>query len=304
MRKTIGLLLLGFMLGAALAQKGTVTIGSKNFTEQFILGEMMAQALEAQGFKVNRKFGLGGSTVAREALEAGELDMYPEYTGTAITVFFSKNAELQALAHDAEKGYELLKQVDAEENNLHWLCPAPANNTWALAVRRDFAEANNVFTHEDLARYLAEGGQVTLAANPEFVNRSDALEAFERTYGYKIPRENVRVLGQGSYVTAQAVANRAGGVNLGVVYGTDGTIGAFDLVVLKDTKGAQVVFRPTPVVRGELLEQHPEIEALLCRIFKTLDDATLARLNGRVDVDGERPEDVARDYLKELGILN
>jgi len=304
--KLVGLLVLvGILLSLSYAAKGPVSVGSKNFTEQLILGELMVQSLKAAGFNLNAKLALGGTAVVRKALESGEIDLYAEYTGTALMVHF-KGYGLNVsreLWGNPKALFEFVRDTDTKRNNLFWLCPAPANNTYALAVRRDWAQRNKVATLVDLARYIKQGGSVVFASNVEFINRPDGLKAFEETYSFQIPRDKVVVIGQGSYATAQALANGSNGINVAMVFGTDGTIPAFDLVVLEDPKGAMPVYQPAPVVRGEILKKFPEIEKTLCGVFAKLDGKTLAELNGQVDVEGKRPQDVARDFLKKLGVV-
>ncbi|MBO8141474.1 MAG: ABC transporter substrate-binding protein [Firmicutes bacterium] len=281
-----------------------IRIGSKNYTEQLILGELMLQALEAAGYSVQNRLSLGGSAVVRQALEVGEIDVYAEYTGTALLVHFSGyglDVPREVMSSPAES-FQFVQEVDRERNDLHWLCPADANNTYAIAVRRHWAEEHGIFSVADLAAYVNGGGRVVFASNTEFIDRPDGLIAFEETYGFSIPRGDVIVLGQGSYGTAQALANGANGVNAAMVFGTDGTIAAYDLVVLEDPLGAMPIYQPAPVVRGELLQAEPGVQDVLCQIFSHLDGQTLSALNAEVDVYGRRPADVAAEFLRQIGV--
>lgn len=294
----------GVGLTAPSAAAATVTVGSKNFTEQLILGELMVQALEGAGHTVNNRLSLGGTAVVRQALEAGEIDVYAEYTGTGLLVHFSGyGLDIpRAIWASAEASTAFVQAVDSLKNDIVWMCPSTANNTYAIAVRRQWAEQNNVFTMEDLAAYHNRGGRVVFASNAEFIDRPDGLQAFEEMYEFSIPRSDVVVLGQGSYATAQALANGANGVNAAMVFGTDGTIAAFDLVVLEDTRAAMPIYHPAPLVRGELLRQAPEVGTILCDVFAHLDGATLSALNAEVDVNGRRPADVAAEFLRQIGV--
>lgn len=311
MRRLTGVLLVvvltlaavGVGIGPASAQT-RITVGSKNFTEQLVLGELMKQALENSGYDVVDRLSLGGTAVVRQALEMGEIDVSAEYTGTGLLVHFSGYGidVPRAIWANAEASAAFVNAVDTVKNDLVWACPAQANNTYALAVRREWAEANNVFTGEDLAAYIAGGGRVIFASNAEFIDRPDGLAAFEEVYEFNIPRNDVVILGQGSYATAQALANGANGVNAAMVFGTDGTIAAFDLVVIEDTRSAMPIYQPAPVMRGELLRSDPEVQTVLCGVFENLDGSSLARLNAEVDVNGRRPDDVAREFLNSIGM--
>lgn len=311
MRRLVGMLAavaLMFSLGAGFAAPdaaaAAITVGSKNFTEQLILGELMVQALEAAGHTVNNRLSLGGTAVVRQALEAGEIDVYAEYTGTGLLVHFSGyGLDIpRAVWANAEASTAFVQAVDSLKNDLVWLCPATANNTYAIAVRRAWAEENNIRTAEDLAAYHNSGGRIIFASNAEFIDRPDGLQAFEETYGFSIPRSDVVVLAQGSYATAQALANGSNGVNAAMVFGTDGTIAAFDLLVVEDTLGAMPVYYPAPVVRGELLRAEPGIADVLCGVFAHLDGPTLSALNAEVDVMGRRPAEVAAEFLRQIGV--
>lgn len=292
----VWLSILLIFMGVASAQ---VVVGSKNFTEQLVLGWLMSQSLQQAGIPVQTQLGLGGSSIAYNALMAGEIDLYPEYTGTGIFVLHREQlADLpREIWTSAPAALAYLQEQDGPE--LTWLCAAPANNAYALAVRREWAEQNQVRDLTDLARYLEEGGQIQLASDPEFANRPDGLPAFEQGYGFKIPRANARVVGQGSYAAAQALAAKVGGTNLAAVYATDGIIEAFDLLILADPKQVLPTYHPAVLVRTQVLEKYPGLEAALCPVFAELDSATLARLNAQVDLEGQTPEAVAEAYLSE-----
>lgn len=184
-------------MGLALAQKGPITVGSKIDTEGAVLCQMVKILLEANGFRVNDRCSTGTTDVVRKALTSGEIDLYPEYTGTALGVFFKNDPSAQAVTRDAAKGFARVKELDAK-NNIVWLNPAPANNTWAIAVPRTLAQQNNLRTMADFARWVNGGAQVRLAASQEFVDRDDALKAFERVYGFKLKPEQLVILPGGN----------------------------------------------------------------------------------------------------------
>jgi osmoprotectant transport system substrate-binding protein len=185
-----------------------------------------------------------------------------------------------------------------------WLSPSPANNTWAIALRKDVAEANNLATLSDFGKYVSEGGQVVLAASSEFVNSAAALPAFQTTYGFTLkPEQLITLSGGDTAATIAAAANQTNGANAAMVYGTDGGIAPSGLMVLEDDKHVQPVYQPSPVIREEVLKQNPQIAELLKPVFAKLDLTTLQDLNGRVQVGGEPVKAVAEDFLKQNGFL-
>ncbi|EEB4698622.1 ABC transporter substrate-binding protein, partial [Salmonella enterica subsp. enterica serovar Enteritidis] len=196
-----------------------VTVGSKIDTEGALLGNMILQVLESHGVKTVNKIQLGTTPVVRGAITAGELDIYPEYTGNG--AFFFKD-ENDPAWKNAKQGFEKVKKLDAEQNKLVWLTPAPANNTWTIAVRQDIAEKNKLSSLADLSRYLKEGGTFKLAASAEFIERADALPAFEKAYDFTLNQNQLLSLAGGdTAVTIKAAAQQTSGVNAAMAYGTD-----------------------------------------------------------------------------------
>ena len=171
-----------------------VTVGSKIDTEGALLGNMILQVLESHGVKTVNKIQLGTTPVVRGAITAGELDIYPEYTGNG--AFFFKD-ENDPAWKNAKQGFEKVKKLDAEQNKLVWLTPAPANNTWTIAIRQDIAEKNKLSSLADLSRYLKEGGTFKLAASAEFIERADALPAFEKAYDFTLNQNQLLSLAGG-----------------------------------------------------------------------------------------------------------
>ena len=286
---------------AAGQTKGPVTVGSKIDTEGQLLGQMIVLMLEANGFKVNDKTEFGPTQNVRKALLSGELDVYPEYTGSGL-VFF-KNQD-PATYKNPENGYATDKKLDLEQNKVVWLTPAKANNTWTLAMKKDFAQKNGLKTMSDFAAYVKAGKPVKIAASDEFFNNPDAWPAFKKTYGFDIPAaQRVVLAGGNTSQTEKAVADGTNGVNVGMAYGTDGGLGELGLVVLTDDKGAQVVYWPTPIIRGEVAAKYPEIATLLGPVFSSLTLEKLQELNGRIQVNGESGKAVAKDYLTKNGFL-
>lgn len=285
----------------ARAQARRIVVASKIDTEGGLLGQMIALLLEGAGMRVENRVPLGPTRIVRTAILAGEIDIYPEYTGNG-AFFFQMEAD--AAWKDARAGYEKVRDLDAQRNDIAWLPPAPANNTWAIAVRADLARAHGLRTLEDLATHVAAGRPFKLAGSAEFVESPAALPAFQRVYGFTLPPDRLLVLpGGDTAVTMRAAAQQLNGVNAAMVYGTDGGIAALDLVVLEDTKGAQPVYAPAPVVRGAVLRADPRIAEALAPAFRTLDLTTLQRLNARIAVEGQPARAVAEAHLRAAGLL-
>ena len=299
---TSSLLLAG---GLAFAQN-PVRVGSKQFTENIVLAKLIITALENAGIPTNDQTPLGATDVNRAALLNGEIDVYPDYTGTAISNFLiNEGADVpEGASSNAEESYRIVSEYDRENNNLCWLEPAPANNTYAIAVTEDFAEENSLTTVGDYAGYVSDGGNVMMAVGDEFAQRPDGLTAFENTYSFDLSEDQLLIIAGGTPAqTEQALAEGANGVNAAMAYGTDGALMAYNFRVLEDPEGAQPVFQPTPIFQCPVIETYPNIPEILNPIFETLDNETLQELNARVDVDGENPEAVAQSYLEENGFL-
>lgn len=279
-----------------------VVVSSKIDTEGALLGNMILQVLEANGIAVTDRVSLGATPIVRAAITAGEVDIYPEYTSN---VGFFYNVSDDPAWKDADAAFALAKQLDYDNAKIVWLQPAPANNTWAVAITSTVAEANGIKTFSDFGKYIAGGGEVKLVASAEFVNSESALPAFQTAYGFALSPDQLIVLSGGdTAATIAAAAQGTDGANAAMVYGTDGAIAAAGLVVLEDDKGVQPVYEPAPIIREEALLANPEIETLLAPVFAGLDLVTLQTLNGRIQVDGEAASDVARDWLTQNGFLN
>jgi osmoprotectant transport system substrate-binding protein len=299
LRRTLLALAAGLItVGAAHAQNA-VRVGSKIDTEGKLLGNIVVLALEANGIKTENKVSLGNTKVVRTALLAGEIDLYPEYTGNGA---FMLGDESNKAWKDLRAGYELAKKMDFEKNKIVWLEPANANNTWAIAVRKDIATANKLRTLDDMGRYIAGGGTFKLAASAEFMERADAMPAFQLAYGFKLKADQALVLAGGdTSATIKAAAEKTSGVNAAMAYGTDGPVSALGLVVMEDPKGVQPVYAPAPLVREEVLKRTPAIATVLAPIFKSLDGPTLQMLNARIQIEGLDARKVAADYLRSKG---
>jgi osmoprotectant transport system substrate-binding protein len=288
-------------LAAMGAARADVVVSSKIDTEGSVLGNIILLALDSNGIKTQDRIQLGATPVVRKALTAGEIDIYPEYTGNA-GFFFNKADD--PVWKDAAKGFETAKKLDYDANKIVWLDPSPANNTWAIALRKEVADANKLKTMSDFGQWIGKGGKVVLAASAEFVNSDAALPAFQKTYDFRMKPEQLIVLSGGdTAATIKAAAEQTNGANAAMVYGTDGGIAPSGLVVLTDDKGVQPVYAPAPVIREAALKENPKIAEILKPIFASLDLATLQGLNARVQVGGEPAKAVATDYLKSKGFL-
>ncbi len=281
--------------------KGTIIVGSKLDDEAALLGQMIVAMLEANGFNVIDRTEFGSTSVVRAAIKSGELDIYPEYTGNGAFFFAGTDPEVWS---NAQLGYETVKRLDKQENDIEWLSPAPANNTWAIVITQVLADQAELRTLDDFATYINNGGYVKLAASEEFVNSPAALPAFQQVYGFSLTQSQLVTFAAGdSGQTEQAVAQGIDGVNAGMAFATDGEISALGLVILEDPKKAQPVYEPAPIVRGEVFTRYPELATILGPVFITLNNATLRELNARIGLEGQLAAVVAREYLIEKGFL-
>ncbi|HZG27587.1 MAG TPA: ABC transporter substrate-binding protein [Ensifer sp.] len=283
------------------AAADSVTVSSKIDTEGGVLGNIILLALKANDIPVESKIQLGATPIVRQAITQGQIDIYPEYTGNA--AFFFNKGDLPVW-NNPQQGYEKAKELDYAANKIVWLTPAKANNTWAIALRNDVADANKLATLTDFGAFVAKGGQVKLAASSEFVTSPSALPAFEKAYDFKLkPDQLITLSGGDTAATIAAAAQQTSGANAAMVYGTDGGIAPSGLKVMEDDKGVQPVYLPTPIIREEKLKQYPKIADILKPIFEALDLETLQKLNGRVQVGGEPANAVAADFLKSHGFV-
>lgn len=299
-RRLLGSIAAAALVPAALAHAAApVVVSSKIDTEGAVLGNIVALVLEHAGIPVTRRLQLGPTKIVRTALLAGEIDLYPEYTGNA--GFFFAMAD-DPLWKNAKAAYEKARDLDAK-NGLVWLAPAPADNTWGIAVRGDVASAEKLATLEDFARWTKQG-DVKLAASAEFVESAAALPAFQSAYGFTLSGGQLLVLSGGdTAATIKAAAEGTSGVNAAMVYGTDGAIAALNLKVMADTKQVQPVYQPAPVIRKAVLDAYPQIAALLAPAFAGLTLPVLQQLNAQVQLEGLDARSVAEAYLKAQGLL-
>ncbi len=274
----------------------TVRIGGKKFTEGYIMGEMISAVLEAEGLSVEEKFDMG-SGIVRDALEHGQVDLYWEYTGTAYVMHHQMDDP--AVMRDSRRVYDAVKRLDAEKG-LVWLDPAAFNNTYTLLMTQEQARRLNIRSVSDLAAYVtAHPEAVSLASNAEWFARPDGFQGLGAHYDFEFPPGQVVKMEAGLIYRAL----RDGEVDVGMGYSTDARIIALNLVNLEDDRSFFPIYNPAPVVRAELLEQHPGLADTLNRISRLLTDESITRLNYLVDIEQQTPQQAARDWLREQGLL-
>ena len=275
----------------------TITVGSKNFTEQYILGNMYAQALEANGFNAETKLDLGSEQIADKALQNGQIDLYPEYTGTSLVAIVPYKGDPADL-NTPKATYEAAKKLYAKRDPADtMLTPAPFNNTYGIFVRKPVAEEKGITNLDQLAK---ESKDLTFISYSEFQNRSD---------GYKNMQKNYPALDFGKIEIVNQLGLRYTGLengegDVGVGFTTDGQLTSDQLVVMEDPKSIWPFYYPAPVVRSDVLEKHPKIEEILNSVSSKLDVDTMRELNGKVDLEQEDPEDVAEEFLQKEGIVD
>lgn len=267
-----------------------IRVGSKDFTEAFIIGEMYALVLEQAGFPVERKLNLGGTPVAQAALESGEIDLYPEYTGTGLLTILKlpPSSDRQEVFEKVSSGYK-------EKYNLVWLDPAPMNNTQALAMTQEGSQRFGIKTISDMA---AKANQLVMVGPPEFEVREDGLPGIKQAYG-NFELKEYKAVDPG--LRYKALID--GEADVSVAFGTDGEIAAFNLVVLEDDKQLFPPYQVAPVVRQEALDTHPGLAEALNALAPKLTNETMQRLNFEVSGNQKEPADVARTFLTEEGLL-
>jgi osmoprotectant transport system substrate-binding protein len=277
-------------LGACAKRGSSVSVGSKNFAEELLLGEMYAQLLEHAGLGVNRKLNLGGTNIAMASILRGEIDLYPEYTGTALLA----QLKLEPL-HNRQAVYQTVKQDYQERYQLTWLDPAPMNDTQALATTTQLSQRLELRTLTDCSRLAP---QLRLGAVPEFTDRPDGLPGLQRVYG-GFQFASVKLLDIG----LKYAALLQGDVDVVVAFGTDGQIEADHLVVLQDDKHFFPPYQVAPVIRLDTLGRFPVIAQTLNPLAGHLTDPVMRKLNWRVDGQHEEPADVAKDFLSSIQLL-
>ncbi|REE95645.1 glycine betaine ABC transporter substrate-binding protein [Thermomonospora umbrina] len=275
----------------------TLTVGSKEFTEQLLLCQITALALRSAGAEVKEKCGLQGSNTTRAALTSGSIDMYWEYTGTAWINFLKKTEPID----DPARLYQTVAQEDLTANKVKWLAAAPANNTYAIGVKTETAQRLKVASLSDYARLVStDPGKASMCVASEFAGRSDGLPGMEKAYGFKVPKSGLASLAEGAIYNSVAKAKPC---NFGMVTTTDGRVKGLGLTILADDKRFFPIYNPALTVRDSVFQKHSTLSKLIDPIARALTDPVLQDLNSAVDIDGEQPEDVAGDWLKSKGFI-
>ena len=279
--------------GAASAVKltGTVRLASKDFTEEFIVGNMYRLLLEAAGAKVDYKQSLGGTPVCQAAMEKGDIDLYPEYTGTGLATVLKQNT----VGLDGPTIYSQVAQMYKAKYNFVWLDPAPMNDTQALAMT---AAGSQKFGITTISQMVAKADQITMIGPTEFQDREDGIPGLQKVYGnFKLKK----YLPVDPGLKYQGLLS--GQADVSVAFGTDGDISVNKLVVLKDDKNLFPVSQITPVVTQKALDANPGIRIVLNTVAPLLTDDVMSNLNYQVDGMKQEPAAVAKNFLTQKGLL-
>ncbi len=276
------------------------SVGSEDFAEQRVLGQISIQALEAAGADVTDRTGLGGNEAVRQALLDDDISLYWEYTATGWLVFLANTTPIS----DPQEQYEAVAEQDLEENNIEWLQPAPANNTYTIVSSPETSQELGVENVSDLARLVEENPEeATLCFGNEndFQSRVDGLPGLEQAYGFEFPEENLIITPLDTVYEFVAQGERC---NFGVAFLTSGLLKERDLKIIEDDENFFAVYNPAPTMKDDTLRENPRLEQLFAQISEKLDTKTLQELNSRVEVDGESPEAVAENWLRENGFVS
>lgn len=280
------------------ALKGaSFTVGSKDFSEQRILGYITILALQAAGADVTDKTNIQGSANTRKALESGDIDMYWEYTGTAWITYLGETKPVP----DADQQYAAVKKADAQKNGLTWLQTAPFNNTYAIALSKENASKLGVETISDYAELVnSDPAKATTCIESEFASRDDGYPGLEKAYGFDLPAKYTRNVDTGVVYTQ---IDKGDTCVFGEAFDTDGRLQALDLVTLTDDKSFFPIYEPAVTLKESTLQENPKLKNFFAPIAAKLDTDTMRQLNARMDVKGEDPEDIAEDWLKQEGFI-
>ncbi|MFD5908364.1 glycine betaine ABC transporter substrate-binding protein [Streptomyces massasporeus] len=272
-----------------------LTVTSKSFTEQLILGSIMGIAFEAAGADVIDRTGIQGSIGSREAVRKGDADAGYEYTGTAWITYLGHSKPIT----DPQEQWEAVKKEDAG-NGLVWLPPSKLDNTYALAMNQENAKKYGTKTMSDVAKLAkSDPGAVKLCVEVEFANRADGLPGMQKAYGMDVPARNITQMDTGIIYTQTAKGN----CTYGEVFTTDGRIKSMNLVVMDDDKKFFPNYNVAPMINAKSLKEWPAIAEVLNPVTAKLNNSVAQTLNAKVDVDGEDPHQVALDWLVQEGFV-
>jgi osmoprotectant transport system substrate-binding protein len=276
--------------GGTSSSNAPIKVGSKDFTEEFIIGEMYASVLEKAGLQVERKLNLGGTPVAQAALINGQIDLYPEYTGTGLLTVL----KLPSMS-DPKAVFDKVSTEYKKNFNLVWLTPAPMNNTQALAMTDAGAKKFGIKTISDLA---AKASQLTMIGPPEFEVRQDGLPGIKAKYG-NFQLKEYKAVDPG----LRYKALKDGEADVAVAFSTDGEISAYKLVLLADDKKLFPPYQVAPIVRQQAIEANPKIADALNALAPKLTNEVMRDLNYEVSGNQKEPAEVAKAFLKKEGLL-
>ncbi|MBS43929.1 MAG: hypothetical protein CMH83_12360 [Nocardioides sp.] len=273
----------------------SITVGSKDFTENILLGEMWAQALSAAGADVTNDTNLGGTEVNRQALTSGDSTTYPEYNGTGWTVHLGNEDPSQ----DPQELYDVTAEQDLADNNIKWIGLSPFNDTYGFAANGDLAEQEGGFDFDSMAAYLESNPDATVCMETEFPDRPDGLVLWENATGYELPTSQQQILDTGLIYTETA----DGACDFGEVFTTDGRILELNLELVDDP-GVMILYNVSFTMDNDVYEANAETyDEIADTILADLDEEKMADLNKQVDIDAIPAEKVAEDYLKDVGLL-
>lgn len=292
--KAAGVLALSTALLAGCTGAGgdKIVIGSKNFTENMILGHIFAEYIKANtDLKVEYKENLGGTMVCFEALKKGDLDIYPEYTGTGLTAHLKMD-----VINDPDEVYSIVKREFDSQFGITWLNELGLNNTYAVAIKEDYAAQNNIQSVSDLAAF---SDQLTFGAEHEFFDRMDGFEGMVETYGLTFKGEPVKMDVSLKY---QAMAEDR--IQVTDAFTTDGQLITYKLKVLEDDKGFFPPYYAAPIVKNETLKAHPELEELLNKLSGKITDEAMQQMNYQAETEKKPMKDIAVEFLKEQNLIN
>ncbi|MEX1288135.1 MAG: glycine betaine ABC transporter substrate-binding protein [Acidimicrobiia bacterium] len=275
-----------------------IAVGSKQFGEQLVLGEIMVAAFEEAGANVENRVNTGGTEVVRSALENGDIDVYMEYNGTGWSVHLAQ--PLADISNEPEALTEAVRELDLEQTGIQWLGRSPFNNTYGFAVGPQLAdELGTELDFVGMAEYLQENPDATVCMETEYPNRDDGLVLWEQHTGYQIPEDQIEILDFGVIYAETA----EGECDFGEVYTTDGRISFLELDVVDDP-GVNILYNVSMTIRDDKYQEAPEAFTNIAEaILAPLDNDTMASLNEQLDVQGEDAADVAREFLIEQGLI-
>ncbi len=283
---------LALLAGCGGASEGKIVIGSKNFTENMVLGEMFSQVIQDKtDLKVEYKENLGGTMVCFEAIKKGDLDIYPEYTGTGLTAHLKMD-----VINDAAKVYDIVQEEFNKQFEIKWLQPLGFNNTYAVAVKEDYAKENNITKVSELVPLAKD---LTFGGEHEFFDRQDGYEGMIEAYGLNFKSDPAKM-----DVALKYQAISQGKMDVTDAFATDGQLITYKLTILEDDKNFFPPYYAAPIVRNDTLEKYPELEAVLNSLAGKISDEEMQMMNYKVESEKKAIRDVARDFLTEKGLIS